>query len=511
MSNKNYKYNKFSSRKKLSKVDIARRFIKEAISPEDVDDITDDDMAMEADVRDAQEAFAEKAASKYYKITTRRAKKYVEEDIDGRLGERKQKRELMKLLKDDPYIMDWLDKYLDGNDHYLYKIRDGRFDGGVRKKRKSIMRAARKTFEKKWREEHHEEVLDQFIPKEMKQFLPENLFVEVDKDGVLETVTDRFMAKRETMARKIATQKRLVEQYNDIVRTIKQDLRSSNEEIRLAALCAAIIMETGFRPGKEGTTSTVKQEDGTKIEVETFGVTSLGPEHVDFVREFAAFEFVGKAATVNIGDISDREAIQVLEEYVESAREGDAKYIFVKDNGDRFTNNDLNSYLRDRWDNVTPVVMRRLKATEVTFAEIKEKKLELYEKINRFVEEEVDNLAERVTEEVVEVLENALSEAQETLHHDDVKTTIDRYVNPEIILSFLSSGTTKKNIKTAVMTDQIELAFDPEKFIKVASDHAGMDKAAGMGFVTSTQRYRFSSGNDLLTLMAELEEDLGIS
>jgi len=164
--------------------------------------------------------------------------------------------------------------------------------------------------------------LREVLPELLMQHLPPNIHIEVDDEGNVKRMTERFRNERETLAKKIAVQKALVERYNAVVKQVKKDLKSSNERIRLAAMITSILMETGIRPGKAGNSAVVIQGD-QKVSVETFGAVTLGPGHIRFLRDgFAELEFVGKKGAVNMATLSDPALIKMLHSYVEQARKG---------------------------------------------------------------------------------------------------------------------------------------------------------------------------------------------
>ena len=334
------------------------------------------------------------------------------------------------------------------------------------------------------------------IPEELRAFLPDNLVVEVDEDGKVQKITDRFVAKHKTMAKKIATMRTLLEQYNDVVDQVKKDLKSGDPMKQMAAIVTSILMETGIRPGRLGNKTLVRDPiSGEKVPVETFGAITLGPSHVRFVREnFADLEFVGKAATTNIASLSDSNVIKLLKSLVDNAAKSGSKFIFVTPNGRRFTANDLNNYFKANFKGISPTDFRKLKATEVVFNEIRKAQLDLQAEIKEFVDLEEVELRQRVVESLVRTLDKAISEAQVALSHDKDETTRKSYINPQILLKFFSQGKAAESLRDAILEGDDELSFDPQKFIQMAR-------------VASYKRVarRFSTAS-LRALLEEIEE-----
>lgn len=332
--------------------------------------------------------------------------------------------------------------------------------------------------------------LKKVLPDDILPFLPRNIIVEVDKRGVIQRVTDRFENERLTLAVKIEKQKLLVADYNSIVRRVKKDLTSTDEITRLAALVTSIIMETGIRPGKEGNAA-VKTVAGEKVEVETFGAITLTADHVRFVRsEFAELEFVGKKGSVNLATVSDREIVRILQSYVDRALTKGSKFVFVADDGTRFTYVDLQRYFREHFDGLSPTDFRKLRATQTVLEKLGEEQVSLYQRIRALVDDEVDNLTQRVVQEVVSTLEVAYEHARQALSHDSVKTTVEAYVNPEVVLRFLSEGRVQASLEAALLNGTPALAFDPQTFIEQSKSKRG------------------ASGMTLQSVLKSLEEDL---
>jgi integrase len=337
------------------------------------------------------------------------------------------------------------------------------------------------------------------LPEELRAFLPPNIVVEVDKNGYIKRVTDKFVNERLDLAEKIARQRSIVSQYNMIVKNVKSDLRSPDEITRLAALVTAIIMETGIRPGKAGNAA-IKTVDGEKIEVETFGAITLGPAHVRFVKNnFAELEFVGKKGGVNTASLSDTGIIKVLQDYVDKAQKGGSKFIFLTADGTRFSYSDLQRYFRSHFKGISPTDFRKLRATQAMLAKIRGEQEALYEDIRGFIQDQGGDLRERIIGALVGVLDDALEAAQVALSHDSPTTTRDAYINPNIILQFLSTGRAAQTLEAAMMDSRTQLTFDPMTFVQIAGSMA-----------VAAAWVKQSADVTLRELLEQLEEDLDL-
>lgn len=313
--------------------------------------------------------------------------------------------------------------------------------------------------------------LREILPAEILEFLPENVVVEVDEEGAIQQVTDRFENEHETLGRKIGRMKRIVSDYNEIARTVKKDLNSPDEVTRLAALVTSVIMETGIRPGKVGN-GVVRVVGGDDVVIETFGAVTLGPKHVQFIREgFARLEFTGKKGSTNIARVSDQSIVKILKEYVDKALKRGSKYIFVTDKGERFSYSDLQRYFRYRMEGLSPTDFRKLRATSAVLEALHEEQKDLYARIKDFAADQKDDLRQRVSDEIVVTLKDAIERAQKALSHESAQTTLRSYIDPEIILRFLSEASVGSTLEKAILGDHPVLRFDPARFVALANSN----------------------------------------
>jgi len=328
------------------------------------------------------------------------------------------------------------------------------------------------------------------IPAPLLEYLPKKIVIEVDQKNQIRHVTDRFENEHRTLGHKIETMRTLVRRYNAIAKQVKKDLKSSNEILQMSALVTAMMMETGIRPGQAGN-GVVKTVDGDTIEIETFGAVTLGPKHVQLVRHnFATLEFVGKKGGVNTATLSDANIIKVLDSYVKRALSQGSQYIFVTRTGQQFSYTDLQRYFKANFEGLVPTDFRKLKATDAVLTALRDEQESLYEKIRSFASSAKEDLRERVIEALVGTFEAAIAKSQKALSHDNAATTVRSYINPEIVLRFLSTGRADATLEDAILGGKTTLAFDPKVFLL----------AAGV-----TASSRISSLGDL---MAQVEQDL---
>jgi hypothetical protein len=400
----------------------------------------------------------------------------------GAKVQKARKRALNTVLRSDPKVAAFLEQYL-GTDAEHVKARNWRAAGSLlfrdiglgyltaREGLEKLDRLATKGYQAQ-QMAVAQAPLKEALPLELRAFLPDNIVVDVDVDGNIQRVTDRFVNERFTMEKKIARMKLILKRYNAIVIRVKKDLKSSNEQVRLAALATAIMMETGIRPGRVGN-GVVETIDGESVAVETFGAVTLGPSHVRFLRDnFAQLEFIGKAGTLNTAGLSDGLLIRVLQDYVDKAREGQSKYVLIDASGQRFTYNDLHNYFKKNFKGIDPTDFRKLRATDTVLTALRNGQEDLYERIRGFAQEETEALRERVVEALVETIGQALTEAQSALNHDNASTTRGAYIDPTILLQFLSRGRAAASLTDAVLDARTQLTFDPMTFVQVAGIRA---------------------------------------
>jgi len=317
-----------------------------------------------------------------------------------------------------------------------------------------------------------QEPLRAALPEEVFQFLPKTVVVKTDPSGKITQVTDRFRNEFFTLAKKAQHLRLILSQYNKIARTVKKDLKDPDEVVRLAALVTSIIMETGIRPGKIGN-GMLKTVDGEEEFVETFGAATLGPKHVNFIREnFAQLEFQGKKGSINTATLTDASILKILDQYVKKALKTGSPYIFVTRDGHTFDYADLDRYFAAKFDKITPTDFRKLRATEEVLNSIIEEQDEMYARIRKLKKLKKDALKEAIVAEVVDTLNRAIERAGGALSHDSSQTTIDSYIYPGVLFRFLSTGRLEKNLGELLETGKTELKFDPEVFLRAALDAA---------------------------------------
>jgi integrase len=324
------------------------------------------------------------------------------------------------------------------------------------------------------------------LPQDVMAFLPKTVVVKVDPKGKITQVTDRFKNEYFTLAKKAEQLRNILKNYNAIARTVKADLKSTDEVTRLSALVTSIIMETGIRPGKIGN-GVVKTVDGEEEFVETFGAATLGPEHIRFVRDnFARIEFKGKKGGANTATLEDKDILKVLREYVTKALKAGSPYVFVTRKGEPYDYRDLDRYFDQKFAGINPTDFRKLRATEEVLNAIIEEQAGLYERLRKLKKLKKDDLKQAIVDEVVVTLQRAIERSQSALSHESEKTTIESYIHPGVLFRFLSTGRLDSNLSDLLATGKTELKFDPEAFLRAAMGGVPSAKRVAAQFLMST-------------------------
>ena len=397
---------------------------------------------------------------------------------------KKRKRYIAKSIKSLPQVEDFMDSWVATGDmdekapswrsKTLYLIRDYLVG-------QSTLRDVSEIFKQdsvKYyiaQQVHLKQVdLKKKIPPELRAFLPPTISIEVDEDGYIKKINDLFGNKTYTLSEKIKSQKKLVRRYNQIAKKVSKDLKSSDEFKKLSALITSIIMETGIRPGKVGN-GFVKVVEGREIPIETFGATTLTTDHVRFVKsEFAELKFEGKKGTVNTATLANKDVVKVLKDYVDNALQSGSKYIFVNAEGEQYTYQHLTQYFKANFKGFKITDFRKLRATQEVLEGLNDERKNMLSQIKRFAEDETEDLTQRVVEVIANTINKAHERAQFALSHESGLTTQKSYINPEVLLHFLSTATMQETLKDSIVLGKTKLHFDPLMFIKEAQRTASM-------------------------------------
>ena len=111
--------------------------------------------------------------------------------------------------------------------------------------------------------------------------------------------------------------------------------------------------------------------------------------------------------------------------------------------------------------------------------------------LKSYAGDEADLSKEKIISEIVRVFEEAHERAKVALSHESSTTTKKSYINPQVILEFLSRGGVLSSLEGCILEGKTKLCFDPHVFISKAS------KIAGAGFYA--ERVAYKSLSEVMT------------
>lgn len=313
-------------------------------------------------------------------------------------------------------------------------------------------------------------------PDIIKRILPSSFTVSIGPGSKIVEEFSVFGNKLNTIERKSQAMAQLLSRWNELVARLNEDLESSDPLTQLSALVASIVVSTGIRPGAGGLGKLktpegelIRDEEGRPVRIDTVGATGLRPDHVQFVRDdFARLEFPGKSGTINIATLDNPTLVKVLKNQIESARADDPEggLIFVTKDGESVTPTLLNSYFKSIVGQaVSASDFRKLKATQVFYDSLKERKDELRAQLGNLKQSAIASMRESIVSTVLEHLEDAAKDVQRALSHETIKTTIESYISPRVVLYYLTNAGLPMALEHVVGSGHnLEVKFDPIDF-----------------------------------------------
>jgi hypothetical protein len=448
--------------------------------------------------------------------------------------EREIKIQLDALLKGSSRVGSFLETYFSSFDDVdtattlkrkssaLALLRESLLKGGLDTTAEKISALAEEAFQEAAISESQSHVFnEERLPEMIRQYLPSNIVIDLDPYGQVEGVSDLYGNENKDLSYKIQRMKFIVENYNEFVSNVRADIRSTDAKMSMLGTITALIMETGIRPSAGGS-SAVKSDGkilvddaGEKVYMETFGALSLRFDHVPAV---GILEFPGKAGTMNTAVFDDELLSEALEALVMKAQMKSSGldvpgFLFTLKDGTRVSDKMLKTYFAKRLKGVDPTDFRKLRATRAVFESLRSQQEDLLKRIKLFVLSATDDLKERASKEIAKVINNAYLEAQKALSHEDVSTTVGAYINPTVVLSYITRGGLADTFEEAILTQPARLTFDPELFISQAKEISYDPEA--FRHLRTARLLRASVGlvgrrnASLLEVIENLESDLG--
>jgi hypothetical protein len=337
------------------------------------------------------------------------------------------------------------------------------------------------------------------LPKEIvEKLFPKPYAFEVAPDGRLVKEFEIFGNEKKTIEKKRNAMAQLLEKWRTLVDTLERDLESSDPERQLLALVTSIIVNTGIRPGSGGESklkdekgNIIRDEDGNPIRVPTFGATGLQAEHVDFVRDtFAVIAFPGKAGTRNIAELTDPMLVRALNDYVRASDGGSDGPIFATPEGYPVSPKRVNSYIRKLLGpGVSASDFRKLKATRTFYESLKHREHELAYNLRALKLRAGGDMQARVVQTILDHLMEAAEHAQQQISHTNLETTINYYISPRVVLSYLVNAGIDRSL-AAVIGDgkDLRIRFDPMDFYETITEQR-RQRAASVKRIAKTTFY----------------------
>ena len=404
-----------------------------------------------------------------------------------RLESDKDESELFKLLEQTPSVLTFLDTYVGTNDKKREAMLN-RFVNVIQGKvpLEKVTQSLNTSLQKSYVDQQlkqDKKVLTTSI-KEFLSLFPDNMVVDLDPDGKIKEVRDRFANKSESLDVKHARMVDIVSTFDDINNRVFSDLRKPFGSFdQCSALAVIIMFETGMRPGdrKNGIwfdmteekplLSNKDKENATnKVWLKTYGISNIETQHVKFSGSSAIINFRGKMGTINNGVLKNPLAVETLKQYYDSAIANGHERLLVNSAGRPLTLDRLSDYCA-RY-NFRPTDLRKLKATETFYENLKIEQAQLYSELRTFANS--DQTRTLVAEAVYQAAMRALTKSQIALSHEQVRVTINKYVDPVVLLNFLSHGRIDTSFSNLIMDGKTLFRFDPALFIKAAMEDGGL-------------------------------------
>ena len=319
-------------------------------------------------------------------------------------------------------------------------------------------------------------------PKLVERFLPKPFSFEVAPDGTIIKEFSIFGNRKKTIERKSRDMSRILAQWNELVDTLNTDLVSSDPVTRLTSLVVSLMLHTGIRPSAGGTSrlkdekgKTIKDDKGNPLFIKTVGATGLKLEHINFIRnDFATLEFPGKSGTKNIAELTDASLVQALKTQVEAAKLGKSNggLVFVTPNGRRISVQGVNKYLHNLLGpTISATDFRKLKATEVFYQTLRQQRAVVVAQLKKLEAASAATMSDKIVTIIYNQLEVAALAASKAISHKtEVSVAVESYIDPHIILEYLSTGGLDRALSEVVGSGiGLHVEFDPFSYYKTVT------------------------------------------
>jgi len=376
------------------------------------------------------------------------------------------------------------------------------------------------------------EPLTNIIPKAVLDFLPKNLVVDIDPEGVIEDVYTRFQNKDKNLGVKVQKQKDFMIVKDKFEKLLGAGMASPIDTIKIMSVLISVMYETGIRPAsdpdttlshvrttplypkdfKDKATATQKAEASSELNalgpssVTTYGALTLLPSHARVLDEYSwegsgvQLSFYGKSGQLNWAEVRGSQATKIIKELIEEFNKNPhGGPLFSLNNGKPITFAQLTSFYTKL------LISAGMDTNDITGHSLTDlRKLKasttLHEVLVRYQEEFYDNILaldplqimlnnkeslKSLSKLIVEYLKKAVEGAEMALNHSSMNMTINSYINPQVILSFLSHGGNVPQDFKELVHDKFQLKFDLKDFVIQATqskliDPTGWIEAVGL-------------------------------
>lgn len=308
--------------------------------------------------------------------------------------------------------------------------------------------------------------------KELLNLLPPQVYFELGPNRELIAIKESFGREQKNwdiMSKKVAY---IAKHFNGMVQEIKNDLKSGDEATRLLALMMAITIETGLRPGAVGNAATVVDPTtGEKIEIDTFGVTTLQVQHVKIIREgFAELQFAGKKGTIQIARLTDNDVVSLLKQILSTmSLQGSTSMIFVTKSGQHIDDAQMRNYVQGKWKDISPTDFRKYVATRSFYNYVKQATDEFRMKLLDEIANGKEILKDTIVNEVIGIINQAIEATKQTLSHKEGHDAWKTYVSPKVIMAYLANGGLDDTLEDILIDNKnVRFSFDFNEFVKFA-------------------------------------------
>lgn len=342
----------------------------------------------------------------------------------------------------------------------------------LRDGKKRIINWATKYFKKTETEEKKEDFSESGYDPVLLELLPKEVYFELGPNRELLEIKESFGREQKNwsiMSKKIAY---IAKNFNEMVQSVKNDLNSTDETTKLLALMMAITIETILRPGAIGNSATIIDQDtGEKIEIETFGVTTLQVQHIKNIRDgFVEIQFPGKKGTEQIASLTDNDIINALKQILATTTiDGDSQMLFVTKSGQHIDDSKLRKYTKGKWKHITPTDFRKYVATKNFYNYIKGEIDSFRLQLIDIISENEEKIKETVINGIIKIITEAIEATKKILNHKEGNDAWKSYISPKIILAFLSNGGLEDTLEEILIDNKnVRFSFNFENFMKFA-------------------------------------------